>query len=339
MKKLIGYFIIIPTVALSCLGNFGLYGNQVEGLTPRNLVVLLVSLGIELALVLLTHEAAKRVKMVEDFTRTFTLALMFLLLSLSTIGQYCFLLKGAVGHEITLTEAQETRQDSSTEKEVLRKEQAQLMEAMAAEQKTGWGKKADGIAARLDAVKAQLAGLDVKKEKAVETVAGTSELLVACAEFGLPIKTTIKTAVGVFVLVANLAGFWLLFLSYLDKDRKVAVVREFSAPVPQPSAAPRQMPQPESFPPAYVLNSGMSQADLDGVRDTVTRTLRELVSSGQLYSTPPPAPPRQSGSPLSTLFQQPSPQSAFGRVNAPPSNGSTPPAAPAKEGHPIFKEA
>lgn len=195
--------ILWPAAALSAWGNTELFG----GSTTLSMgIVLTAAIGLEVGMMTLIALGAR-----ERALRAPALAVGGCLLILSLLGQYAFLLSRASGHEEHVAHASRAEQDATTDQAATRAELTTVQAALAREQASGWGPKAQALATRSDALRATLDSLSTTAHVAAETQAHRSPLLVLTERFSLDQDLTLKAASALFLLGVNVAGFLLLY--------------------------------------------------------------------------------------------------------------------------------
>ena len=235
MKKILGYGISVPVLLFGALGNFHLYKESGDVLgSLRNVIILITSIGVELAILFLIHSLTKKTN---EITNLITGWLLALVIPVSLMGQYSYLLKEASRK----TEAVQMAKGSldtlaldkaalMAEKGALQGERELMVKTLERESTSGYGPKAkaiksdiEGIDTKIDAVNTKIESLGNKVEsKQVESLEVT-ELSVLAKEFGLDANGFMKVMVGIFLTIANALGFWLVYLGDLAKVVTVKV--------------------------------------------------------------------------------------------------------------------
>lgn len=220
--------ILLPAAALSATGNIELFGGP--SLLGR-VVVGIAASGLEIGMLTLLALGAR-----DKFLRVPALGVAGFLLCLSLLGQYAFLLSRASGHEETIKTASAQVSAAVADESATRAELATVQTALDKEQKTGWGKNAQALAARADALRSRLDVKATQKETAGVVEASRGPLLILCERFDLPTDAALKIASAAFLVGLNLAGSLLLFAG-----NRVAPV-EVSLPIPAPQPSPVSVP-------------------------------------------------------------------------------------------------
>lgn len=232
--------ILWPAAALSAWGNTELFG----GSTALSMgIVLTAAIGLEVGMMTLIALGAR-----ERALRAPALAVGAGLLILSLLGQYAFLLSRASGHEEHVAHATRTEQDATTDQAATRAELATVQTALAREQASGWGPKAQALATRSDALRATLDSLSTTAHVAAETQAHRSPLLVLTERFSLDRDLTLKAASALFLLGVNVAGFLLLY---------AANASTIAAPAVAPATNGHAHAEPEAKPGRAITPRGI----------------------------------------------------------------------------------
>ena len=214
--KPVARLILWPAAALSAWGNTELFGGS-SALSMT--IVLIAAVGLELGMMTLITLGAR-----ERSLRTPALAVGGCLLCLSLLGQYAFLLSRASGHEESVQAATTTEATAKADGEAMRRELSTVQTALDREQGSGWGPKAQGLAARADDLRARIAALDTTATTAAVTHSHRSPLIVLTERFDLDSDLTLKAASALFLLGVNIAGFLLLFASSMSGQPSAVVM-------------------------------------------------------------------------------------------------------------------
>jgi hypothetical protein len=236
MKKILGYGISIPVLLFGALGNFHLY-KEAGGISLRNLIVGITATGVELSILFLIHSLASS-KLKESVVNLVTGWLLAIVIPVSLLGQYSYLLKEASKKTEAVLIAKQGVDTLGTEKASLiaskvplQDERKVLVATLEKESSSGYGPKAKAIKSEIEGLDSKLAAIDSKIEglgtkvetKQVESLEVT-ELSVLAKEFGLDANGFMKIMVGIFLTIANALGFWLVYLADVGKSERVNMV-------------------------------------------------------------------------------------------------------------------
>lgn len=240
MKKLIGYLIAFPVLLFGAIGNYHLYkesGDWNDSL--RNTIVLTASVGLEIAVLLLLHALAQ---MNDAWNKKVTSLLLVIAVPVSLLGQYNYLLKEA---SVKTAKAATAQAESGEISEIRNSLQSQLtiaMQDLQTELASGDGPKARSKKEKVDALQAKIDSYSTTKAATDSVAVEVTELTVFANEFGLDPNLTMKIAIGIFLTIANLVGFWLVYLADVSASVPVPVVAAATLPVPTPPAPKKRKP-------------------------------------------------------------------------------------------------
>jgi uncharacterized protein YxeA len=217
MKKTLGYIISLAVLLFGAIGNFHLYkeiGNWNESI--RNIVITIAAIGVELAVLLLIHSIADN--KIKGINKTITGWLLVIIMPVSLMGQYAYLLKEAAQKTEKVAIASTNIDTIATDRDNLNAEKTILLAALNKEQSSGYGPKAQTLSAQLSAINNRLESLSTKTEANQSASLEVTELSVLAKELGYNEKDFTKVIILVFLLIANAIGFWLVYLSNLHSD-------------------------------------------------------------------------------------------------------------------------
>lgn len=249
MTKTLGYSISLAVLFFGAIGNYHLYKEAGEwNESIRNVIILVAAVGVEMAVLLLIHSVAD--KKLEGNARSITCGLLLLTMPVSLMGQYAYLLKEASVKVEKVNMAKDSMSENSSMRASLESEKATLLASLNEERKSSWGKKCELIQTRIDGVNTRLDSLNIKTEVAQVAAVEVTELSVLAKEFGMNEAGFTKTLVGVFLIIANFVGFWLVYLASLKPAAAIATETAIVAPKrparrkAAPKGKPLEMPLP-----------------------------------------------------------------------------------------------
>lgn len=233
MKKILGLAISAAVLFGGALGNYHLYKEAGDvASSMRNIIVLIMAIGMELAILVLIHTLAREKN---ETVKIVTGWLIAVTIPVSLIGQYSYLIKEASSKTEAAKMATGNLDTLATQtaalmasKVAMQGERASMVAILEKETASGYGPKAREIKASIEGIDTKLSAIDSKVDALGEKVEGkqaesleVTELSVFAKEFGLDANLYMKVMIGIFLTLLNALGFWLV---YLADAEKVAVV-------------------------------------------------------------------------------------------------------------------
>jgi hypothetical protein len=223
MKKILGYAISVPVLCFGAIGSFHLYketGEWNESL--RNIIISITAVSVEIAILFLIHSLAST----EGKQNKVTALLLAVTIPVSLIGQYSFLLKEASKKVELVQQAQSNLTDLDAAKAALQAEKAILLKSLESETASGYGPKSSALKAEINTLTQRLETMENRTESNQMKSLEKTELEALATEFNLEPKQFMKVMVGIFLTLANILGFWLVYLADLGKEKSVKELLE-----------------------------------------------------------------------------------------------------------------
>ena len=223
MKKILGYAISVPVLCFGAIGSFHLYketGEWNESL--RNIIISITAVSVEIAILFLIHSLAST----EGKQNKVTALLLAVTIPVSLVGQYSFLLKEASKKVEAVQMAQTNLTELDAQKATLQAEKAILLKSLESETASGYGPKSSALKAEINTLTTKLEQMESRTESNQEKSLEKTELEALATEFDLDPKQFMKVMVGIFLTLANILGFWLVYLADLGKEKSVKEMLE-----------------------------------------------------------------------------------------------------------------
>lgn len=218
MKKILGYAISIPVLLFGAIGSYHLYketGEWNESL--RNIIIAITAVSVEIAILFLIHSLAST----EGKQNKITALLLVVTIPVSLIGQYSFLLKEASKKVELVAQAQSNLTDLDAQKAALQAEKAILLKSLESETSSGYGPKSQSLKSEINSLTMKLEKIESQAENNQNKSLEKTELEALATEFNLDPKFFMKVMVGIFLTLANILGFWLVYLADLGKEKSL----------------------------------------------------------------------------------------------------------------------
>jgi hypothetical protein len=218
MKKILGYAISVPVLCFGAIGSFHLYKETgAWNETLRNVIITITAVSVEIAILFLIHSLAST----KGKQNKITALLLVVTIPVSLIGQYSFLLKEASKKVEAVQMAQTNLTELDAQKAALQAEKAILLKTLESETASGYGPKSSALKAEINTLTAKLETMESRTESNQEKSLEKTELEALATEFNLDPKFFMKIMVGIFLTLANILGFWLVYLADLGKEKSL----------------------------------------------------------------------------------------------------------------------
>lgn len=223
MKKILGYAISVPVLCFGAIGSFHLYKETGEwNETLRNVIISITAVSVEIAILFLIHSLAST----EGKQNKVTALLLAVTIPVSLVGQYSFLLKEASKKVELVAQAQSNLTNLDEQKAALQAEKAILLKSLESETASGYGPKSQSLKSEINSLTMKLETMETRTESNQEKSLEKTELEALATEFDLDPKLFMKVMVGIFLTLANILGFWLVYLADLGKEKSVKEMLE-----------------------------------------------------------------------------------------------------------------